>query len=85
MRPTNLHSISINLIGFLFVEVALNTNFLYLDLVEVTTPLPAKAVGFLSNIDTKKTISKKTNKSEPNLILEKFILSLDYVSTNPNP
>jgi hypothetical protein len=35
MRPTNLHSISINLIGFLFVEVALNTNFLYLDLVEV--------------------------------------------------
>ena len=38
MRPTNLHSISINLIGFLFVEVALNTNFLYLDLVEVTPP-----------------------------------------------
>ena len=35
MQPTNLHPISINLIGYLFVEVASNTNFLYLDLVEV--------------------------------------------------
>ena len=46
MRPTNLHSISINLIGFLFVEVALNTNFLYLDLVEVTPPPPPKKSGW---------------------------------------
>ena len=58
MLPTNLHSISINLIGFLFVEVALNTNLFSLALIEVPPP-PAKAVGFLSNIDTKKTISKK--------------------------
>ena len=56
MRPTNLHSISINLIGFLFVEVALNTNFLYLDLVEVN---PLQKGWFLSNIDAKKTISEK--------------------------
>ena len=59
MLPTNLHSISINLIGFLFVEVALNTNLFYLGLIVVPPPPPAKAVGFLSNIDTKKTISKK--------------------------
>ena len=58
MQPTNLHSISINLIGFLFVEVTLNTNFLYLDLVEVTPPPPAKAVGFLSNIVPKKRYRK---------------------------
>ena len=56
MRPTNLHSISINLIGFLFVGVALNTNLFSLALIEAP---PAKAFGFLSNIDTKKTISKK--------------------------
>ena len=34
MLPTNLHSISINLIGFLFVEVALNTNLFSLALIE---------------------------------------------------
>ena len=34
MRPTNLHSISINLIGFLFVGVALNTNLFTLALIE---------------------------------------------------
>ena len=38
MRATNLHSISINLIGFLFVEVALNTNLFSLALIEVPPP-----------------------------------------------
>ena len=38
MRPTNLYSISINLIGFLFVGVALNTNLFTLALIEVPPP-----------------------------------------------
>lgn len=37
-KPKNLHSITINFIGFLFVGVALNTNLFSLALLEVNRP-----------------------------------------------